>query len=225
MQKILVLDRLRNPEQTQKRLEDYRSIQDGFPAFSVAEEGENGCLHYQGLVEIQITAASYGQKFKRKGFKGNKDYSTKQVPMEDKDRTLQYLCKGPDKDTAPNVVNNTLGLSYEQIWTLHQMYWTENESYTKDKLKKEDTFPMRLYTICERKVLTFKVDALGRRVPENIDQHKLVETILEYFCEETKVFDKFIIARFAMLIECKLYHKYMGGFKRSVVQNIVEMMN
>lgn len=137
---VLILDRLRNPENDSKRLEDYKSIQAGFPAFSVAETGENGCLHYQGLVDIDISAPSYSQKFKRKGYKGNESFSNKQVNPDEKDRTLQYLCKGPKEGTHPTVVVNTMNLSYEQIAAYHLAYWKENSKIKHPKKDKQKTF-------------------------------------------------------------------------------------
>lgn len=144
--KVLVMDRLRNPEKDPQRLVAYQGIQAGFPAFSVAEEGENGCLHYQGLVEIDITPPCYAQKFKRKGYKGNQVYSTKQVPTDDKDRTLQYLCKGAKKGTLPVVVNNTMCLTDQQIERFHYAYWTENQEIAKSKNSKKDKTPTQRET-------------------------------------------------------------------------------
>lgn len=102
--------------------------------FLVREVGEHGRPHYQGLIYAEPTkealkALRYRLKARLK-LSGNRAYSVAEAP--EPDGYIQYLCKGADKDTPPEVLSNARDLDIEAG---HAAYWERHAQLIEENPK------------------------------------------------------------------------------------------
>lgn len=98
--------------------------------------GENPHVHV--YFESEKKLAALRKDFTRKfpGNTGNGGYSLKECD-DDIEAYGRYLCKGPDKETQPDVVARQ-GLKYTDEWVrdMHEQYWVNNASLMANKRKR-----------------------------------------------------------------------------------------
>lgn len=99
-------------------------------------DGENPHVHAYFSSEKKLSAIrkDFQRKFPANG--GNGGYSLKECD-DDVEAYGRYMCKGPDKDTLPDVVCRQ-GLLYTDAWvkSMHDEYWVNNERLMKNKRKR-----------------------------------------------------------------------------------------
>lgn len=98
-----------------------------FDSFISCYETHSNRPHVHVLCKIKVTRSVQLRKLMKKmfNFNGNTDFSvTNVVPTtEDLRNISQYVCKGNDKNTLPEVVCKSTDWSSEFIKTNHTEYW------------------------------------------------------------------------------------------------------
>lgn len=162
-------------------------------------------LHYQGIVELDlkkkgIDAWRKNLKDMMKEFLEQEDvdkrrnrHSLTQIKCENyrayisKDKEC-FICKGYDEE-------------YIKKW--------ESVGYKKNKGKAK-TFAEDLYQGFVEKYVKVYQNCYGKQQAE-FSIRELYEFLVQQFCDRTKVFDMFILKRFAHLIEKKIHLEYEGN--------------
>lgn len=115
--------------------------------FAVREVGgETEKPHYHSI-HLSGKTTLYDRATVKLSWKGNENHAFTMLNSdseEDWDECMKYLCKGPDKNTLPEVVINTFEYTDEQIQEWHDLYWKEgmkkkaSDDGKKKKLTEED---------------------------------------------------------------------------------------
>ena len=131
--------------------------------FLVRERGsETGVIHYQGIwYGVEQSLRKYIKSF---GYKGNEKYSVKKV--DDFEGLVNYLCKGDDEETPPDIRFN------EGILTdgRHEVWWIKNKeikaakSQSSKKRKIENVLDTCYEDIAEELDHNSFADQIGARI-------------------------------------------------------------
>lgn len=94
---------------------------------------QNERPHIHFLCQFDKTLSTFRQRLvKRFEFlKGNAEYSLKEIPSQEKDSAVRYLCKGT-RTEPPNILINQLDIDTEDA---HKRYWEVNEKVKTTKGK------------------------------------------------------------------------------------------
>lgn len=104
--------------------------------FVVFEEaGDN--KHYHCYFESERKISAVRKAIQRLGQVGNGGYSLKLCDAH-YDRYLQYMCKGPDAESLPDVVA-VHGLMFTDDWIQekHDAYWVDNAQIRENRIKRK----------------------------------------------------------------------------------------
>lgn len=98
--------------------------------------GENPHVHCYFESDKKLDALRKDFKRKFPGNAGNGGYSLKECD-DDVEAYGRYMCKGPDKETLPDVVARQ-GLRYTDEWVrdMHDQYWVNNAALMTNKRKR-----------------------------------------------------------------------------------------
>lgn len=196
--------RLRDPEH--KFLDKYAELHTEhdilFFAVRENEDVEDKCNHYHSYFEalvkpdVKHPETKYKVYFKQKGFKGNEQFSVKVMDKygtfeENKMMTLRYLCKGKDKDTLPDVIFNTIGLTIEEIQKYHDDYWKLNAELQSKKKDKGKSFMHVVRDAFFDDPLYEKLKDIWRKGNQtHYEVHQLGFMLDEWLCQTFHTFEK-----------------------------------
>lgn len=165
------------------------------PKYYLYEEvgDKTGKVHYQGVCDLDL---------KDKPIK-NWRQSIRDLlnPQYKNAYSLAYIKKSNYFIYATKDKKMVLNKGYSEEY-LKEL---EEQSYTKSA----QTFAKSLYAKCKEVCCKMVMRPDGRKCMAPINTHDLIKTICDYFADETKVFDKFVIVRFATMIEYKLNRDHL----------------
>lgn len=173
---------IRLHDRKQEIYEKYKSVHDEGDILIVKElTSENKTIHYQSYWKTDIKKDAITKRLQRLEIKAggsNQQYACTKIKDTDQDRErmIQYLCKGENKDTLPDVLFNNF-LTDEQIKDYHDEYWMENEKLKDGKKSKK---PYELSNF--EKALEYVKKYGGNPM----DPVGICERIISYYTEECK---------------------------------------
>lgn len=171
-------------------------------AYFLVLEHEDTNAHVQGYLMCDSDLKSMRNRFVYH-FKhlvdsykvGNGFYSMKEIAdtSEDRERYLQYLCKGDELGQGPVMVGyHGIQFTEDYISDKHKAYWAEHKSIAKKKKKGEDAPYEKAWKRCVKQKI------------RGSEREKIAEVLVEEYRDAAKPFNYHQLRAYVNLFQLRL---------------------